>query len=282
MRSRRELAGSHLQLMAQLRGAGVADDGLALVRDAYELDMQLFSAQYRRSGVPFLGHLVRTASIVADQGASPQVIAASLLHAAYSHGDFGFAERKLSERKRRIVRDCVTAPVESLVARYAVFPWHVRAADRRAPAPDEVAGMDTTDRTVLLMRLCNELEEHLDLADLHSPGFRAQGHRSPTSLERLQRACSQCRELAEALGRTELAGEFSAVWDEIAAAQVSDACVVAPRLRLDVRLHAPRGEAAAYWLPPASLRRRPVVWLRESLRDVPWLRAIYRLLRRSA
>lgn len=141
--------------------------------------------------------------------------------------------------------------------------------------------MDSTDRTVLLMRLCNELEEHLDLADLHSPRFRAQRHASPSSLERLQGECSHCRELAEALGRTELAGAFAALWDEVATAEVSDACVIAPRLRVDARYHAPKGEAAAYRLPPASQRRRAAVWLRESLRDVPWLRAIYRLLRPS-
>jgi hypothetical protein len=181
---------------------------------------------------------VRTASIVADQGAPPDVAAASLLHSAYSHGDFGTGGRALSEA------------VETLVAHYAALSWHPQAQDRCVPAPEEVAGMDATQRTVLLMRLCNELEEPLDLADLHSSDFREQLTASPQALERLQRVCSRCGELAHALERPALAGSFAALWEEIAAARVPEACVVEPRLRVSALLHRPRGVAASYRLPP--------------------------------
>jgi hypothetical protein len=281
MHSGTEFAGSHLQLMAQLRAAGVGEEGLGLVRDAYELAMQLFSGQYRCSGVPFLTHLVRTASIVVEQGEPPEVVAASLLHAAYAAGDFGFAERALSERKRELLRDALPAPVEALVARYAALPWSLEVLEGWTASADGVAGMDATERSVLLIRLCNELEDHLDLADLHSPRFREQIHASPSSLEHLGRMCECCRRLAHALGRPGLAEAFAGVWQEIATAEVAEACVVEPRLWVSARLQRPRGEDAAYRIAPASQRRRPVVWLRESLRDNPALRGLYRIVRRS-
>ncbi len=55
---------TNIQLFNQLRHAGYSQMELKLVRDAYELAMDLFTGRFQPSGKSFMAHVVGTASIL--------------------------------------------------------------------------------------------------------------------------------------------------------------------------------------------------------------------------
>lgn len=158
-------AQTNVQLLNQLRQLEYSESEITLAHQGYSLAMQIFAGQYRPSGKPFVCHLVGTASILADQKSPMDVVAAGLLHAAYTFGEFGSGYQSQSPAKRKQVRKFIGDGAEELVAEYAKFPWNRQA----------VLGLLNQDfnrftnlrRQVLLLRLANELEEHLDLGALY-------------------------------------------------------------------------------------------------------------------
>ena len=116
-------AQTNIQFFNQLRSLEYSAADLVLVRDSYELAMELFAGRFRPSGKPFLCHLVGTASILASLKVSPVLVAAGLLHAAYMQGNFGAARGGMSRAKRRRVRSVVSDEVEKLVASYGKLLW---------------------------------------------------------------------------------------------------------------------------------------------------------------
>jgi hypothetical protein len=153
-------AQTNLALYKQLHASGYAPQELTWVRDCYEFATSLFAGHLRASGKPFLSHLVGTASTVAAMGAPPVAVGASLLHAAYSQGDFGIARRR---HRRERVRAAIGEPAEALVWRYQERPWTPPEIRRLR---SEHARLSETDRWVVLMRMANELDDNLDLAML--------------------------------------------------------------------------------------------------------------------
>ncbi|NJP21002.1 MAG: hypothetical protein HC763_20665 [Hydrococcus sp. CRU_1_1] len=82
-------AQTNIQLFNQLRDRGYSNAELQEIFNAYQLTIELFTGQFRASGKTFIAHLVGTASILTHLRVSSKLIAAGLLHAAYSQGDFG-------------------------------------------------------------------------------------------------------------------------------------------------------------------------------------------------
>jgi len=157
-------AQTNLQLYAQLRRASADESDLALVRRAYDLAMRLCPASFRGSGKPLLAHLVGTASILASIGQPARVVTAGLLHAIYVFGDFGDASRGSGDARRARVREAVGTDVEALIFRYTHFDWNAKTI----PAiRDRVASLPAFEREVLVIRLANELEDHLDCGVLY-------------------------------------------------------------------------------------------------------------------
>jgi (p)ppGpp synthase/HD superfamily hydrolase len=159
-----EYAQTNLQLYRQLAAKGYPDDTISVVADAYEFGLRLFPGTYRGSGKPFLAHLVGTASVLASLCARTPVVTTGLLHAVYTHGEFGNGWRGMSRAKRAEVRCAVGEEVEDLIARYTQLRWD------RLTIPEIRARLDTmtsVERDVLLVRLANELEDHLDLGILY-------------------------------------------------------------------------------------------------------------------
>lgn len=152
-------ARTNLQLWNQLAAEGRAEADLAAIRAAYELGMRLFAGQFRPSGKTFLAHLVGTASVLAAAGAGPAVVASGLLHSAYTHGEFGDGRRGLAAAKREQVRRAVGEEVEALVARYTTLAWSEEALQA---VRGRLAELAEADRQVLLVRLADTLEDHLD------------------------------------------------------------------------------------------------------------------------
>jgi len=159
-----------LRLYRELLDAGRAPADLARVRGAYDLATRLFAGRLRATGKTFLAHLVGTASIVAHVGGDTDLVIAALLHAAYAVGDFGDGARGVTDARRARLRAAVGARAEALVAAYEALAWTpadvARLADG-APA----------DADVLLLRLANELEDHLDRAMLLSSAGRRARYR---------------------------------------------------------------------------------------------------------
>jgi uncharacterized protein DUF6817 len=207
---REAYAQTNLQLYSQLRQAGAGDNDLALVRAGYDLAMHLSPASFRGSGKPLLAHLVGTASILASVGQSARVVTAGLLHAAYVFGDFGDGQTGLIEPRRERLRRAVGTEVEELVARYTRFDWnkHTIPAIR-----DRVKSLSPLEREVLVIRLANELEDHLDFGVLYCGN-------GETRREYIRSPLNQSVDMARALGLTELAAELDAAFNATLAADL--------------------------------------------------------------
>lgn len=151
-------AQTNLALYRRLHDLGYAPADLLEIRRAYELATELFAGRFRACGRPFVTHLVGTASILAAIGMSRAVVAAGLLHAAYEQGDFGFTRWR---HRRDRVRALVGAEVEDLVHGYDALEWNAETIARTSAA---LGSLDDKSRTIVLMRLANELDDHADFA----------------------------------------------------------------------------------------------------------------------
>jgi (p)ppGpp synthase/HD superfamily hydrolase len=155
---------TNLQLLNQLRRAGYADADVARVKSAYDFVAAYFSGWFRASGKPFLAHLVGTAGILCAAGARPAVIVAGLSHAIYGPGELPARAGGATRAMRKRVREALGAEGEDLIARYAALEWSVSAlVNLRVRLPT----MSAAERDVVLIRLANELDDHLDLAPLY-------------------------------------------------------------------------------------------------------------------
>lgn len=214
------------QLARQAAQQGWGDADLARLRLAYELAERMADGLYRAQGMPFLCHLVRTASIVLSAAQPADTVVAALLHSAYMlHCFEGSCRSKLAGTVRRALRRALPAQVEALIAAYNRLPWHdpqALAAYAADPEP-----LDAQTRQVLLMRLANELEDYLDVGMAYRGGYPFR--------ERLAQRSALLIALAERLGQGPLAAQLRAAFDEHAAAIVPEA--------------AQRGRRHAYELP---------------------------------
>ncbi|HXH05508.1 MAG TPA: HD domain-containing protein [Vicinamibacterales bacterium] len=251
-------AQTNLQLYNQMRRAGYAERDLDLVRRAYELGTVLFAGAYRGSGKPLLAHLVGTASILVSVRARPETVAAAVLHAAYMLGEFGDGRRGATPAKRARVREAVGRDVEALIDRYDALAWNATAIPGIAA---RAATLEGADREALLIRLANELEDHLDLGVLYCGNADERRAAIRTSL-------SRCIDIARVMGYPELSAEYERVFAEIAADDI-------PAV-----LRHPHDYS--YQAAPLSHRPRLHVRLRQALDRHPGLGRALRPLRRLA
>jgi (p)ppGpp synthase/HD superfamily hydrolase len=247
-------AQTNLQLYAQLRRAGATDSDLALVRKGYDFAMHLCPASFRGSGKPLLAHLVGTASILSAIGQPARVVTAGLLHAVYVFGDFGDARRGATPERRARVREAVGQEVEELISRYTHFDWNSKTIP---VIRERVGSLSPSEREVLIIRLANELEDHLDCGVLYcGNGEQRRAYiRSPLN---------QSVTMAHALGQPELAEALENAFRETLQAE------------LPATLRNPHDYT--FVQPPLSHRLRLKVALRRYLDARPTLaRAIHPL-----
>jgi len=204
---------TNLQLFGLMQRAGYPEPDLALVRRAYDLAVRLFTAKYRGSGKPLLAHLVGTAGVLASLRAPAPLVAAGVLHAAYIFGDFGDARGGATAAKRDTLRKEAGADVEDIIARYDALRWDASSIEEIHASVRDLA---PADRGVLLLRLANELEDHLDLGVLYcgNAGDRRTAIRS---------WLHGCVDLARQLDQPALAAAFERVFDEILSGEVTAA-----------------------------------------------------------
>jgi (p)ppGpp synthase/HD superfamily hydrolase len=158
-------AQTHLQLYQQLQDGLYGEEDLLLVDRAYQIAMRLFAGHYRPNNKPFLVHLVGVASILASVRQPAVVVAAGLLHSAYSLG----LGRKGNEVDRKY-RNQIAAPlgqeVEQLVYEYANRRWAV--CDFR-DGEDAVQSLTPVGRLLYLIKLADLHEEFLDAGHWYEP-----------------------------------------------------------------------------------------------------------------
>lgn len=240
-------AQTNLDLYAQLHELGCDEAQLLRIRDAYRLALKLFSDRYRANGKPFVAHLVGTASILAAAGTRPEVVAAGLLHAAYDNGDFVGSIGIATEENRRVVRACAGAEIEQLVAAYHRLKW--KRAVVEALLPQQPA-FSPEMREVLLMRLANEIEDHVGLGmRLCSETRAAQGVPRELHIE-IARALDR-PDLVQAL-QDAYAANDSAHW----AASLAEGHVASYRVASNAGMSGAQHLAAALRAVLRKLRRR--------------------------
>lgn len=167
---KRSFALTFPQLIAQAIDLGMDERGLGLLRCGHDLAERTVDGMYRPQGMPFINHLVRTASIVMAQGQPIDVIIAAMLHGVYMLDGFEDSRRRrIRPADRAFLQREVGQKAETLVWGYAHLGWH-----RRNVIEEHLAKLDSYDadtKAELVIKLANELEDHLDLAALFRIGF---------------------------------------------------------------------------------------------------------------
>lgn len=154
-----DVAQTNLALYRQLHGLRFTHDELIYLRDAYDLAAELFADRFRPSGKHSLAHLIGTACLLGRIGAPPVIVAAGLVHSAYAGGRFP-RRAGPTRANRRLVRDVIGPPAEELVQGWHAMPWGdaLIGAILREPC-----GLSEQEETLVIMRLCAELEDERDL-----------------------------------------------------------------------------------------------------------------------
>ncbi len=197
-------AQTNLQLFHQLRNSGYNETDLICIHHGYQLAHRVFTGFFRGSGKPFICHLVGTASILAFVNAPIEIVAAGLLHAVYQFGDFGDGGRGISPKKQNKVKEAVGETSETYVAQYTALEWQ---KDNIINIHQNLAQLDEIQKKVLLMRLANELEDHLDGGVIYCSNLQKR-------LDYLNSCGHLMIEMAKELGYPQLARELERVFQE--------------------------------------------------------------------
>lgn len=230
-------AQTNLQLFDQLRREGYSSLELKCIFNAYHLATKLFTGWFRSSGKTFLAHVVGTASILSSRHVPANLVAAGLLHAAYSSSsNLGVNKKKeISAEQRQQLLQVVGSEVEEYVARYTKIKWN---ADTIPIIRESLDSFDPIDRDVLSIRLANELEEHLDLGLLYCTNTKQNNYSNHNT--------QLVVEIAEKLGFSSLGNELATAQREIALAEIP--------IELSNREPDRNGKKGSYLLKPSYLK----------------------------
>ncbi len=153
------IAQTNIQLYNQMSAAGYPDEEIARIRRAYGLAMKIFSGQFRANEKPQLAHLTGVASILAALDSGGPVVAAGMLHTAYSHGDWGSGTRGRTDIKVREIIQVAGPDAEAVVACYQGQRY---TAERIRGLRARVKDLSEVERNALLVELADVLEEFDD------------------------------------------------------------------------------------------------------------------------
>jgi len=204
---------TNLQLLNRLRGAGYPDSDVTRIKKAYDFVSRYFAGWFRASGKPFVAHLVGTAGILAAVRARTPVVAAGLSHSVYALGDLPAGSPGMSGTAREEVRGALGVEAEDLLARYEALEWNARTLPTlRGRLP----GLALADREVVLIRLANELDDHLDLGVMYCANAEERRHAIRSGLR-------HAVEIARDLGFPSLAASLDRAFEATLSAQLPSA-----------------------------------------------------------
>jgi (p)ppGpp synthase/HD superfamily hydrolase len=224
----RSYAIDYPQLMSQAIRESYRDEDLRRLKSAHEHAVRLFDGFYRAQEVPFINHLVRTASIVMAEKAPVETVSAALLHASYFFGQF--RDRKIgrpSGRHRQEVTKAVGEKVEEVIHLYSSTKSETPEAlkSHREALPNCSQSM----KDVLLIMLANELEDHLDLG----MAFRGNG----TCENVPERNGKLMVEIARSMRRETLASELEEAFSATRNSRLPEVVKTRHRLAFELPTH---------------------------------------------
>jgi GT2 family glycosyltransferase len=143
-------------------------DEWSTVEQAYQLAMALLNGAYRPCGRPFINHLAGTASVLMHYDFKAFLVAAGLLHAAYSHcAPLPDGPRATVDEVSRLLGGRGGA-VERRVRAYTL---RAERWQRLPASPDGAANLTVGDSELLAITAANDIDLHL------SGEFRFSGRR---------------------------------------------------------------------------------------------------------
>jgi len=193
-----------IQLYDQLRDFGYSSSDLLIAKKAYSLAQRLYAFRFQGDGKPFISHGIGTASVLCNQKAPIELIAAGLIHNVYVNGDFGFLNKSgVTKAKRRVVKNAVGAEIEQYV--------HGLRAVRSKFRPlrlvcDESVELTKLEKNVILMQLADQMDLYVNRASSY--------YHDPEPIRtRIQKGGKTLIKIAETCGYPELALEFTQLFE---------------------------------------------------------------------
>lgn len=232
------VAQTNLQLYQQLSEQGFSQEDLEYMHQAYHLAVQLYPFLYRCNGKEHLAHAVGTASILCSLQQRVPVIAAGLLHAAYSQGEFPSLRKGPTKSNRHFIRNILGQETEEHIARYFHLNWDKQSLKE---VQEHFGDLSIRDRDSLLIRLADNLEKCVDLGVL----FTSKGAGPKRSI---QTNGPIKVELARKLGYPALAGQLQVAHETILNAEIPSILCYG------------NGAQKDFLLVPLSYRRSFVAW----------------------
>jgi len=151
---------SDLLDLAQERGYRPRD--LAIIADAYHLAHVLTAGGYRPCGRPFVNHLVGTASVLVRYDFSVEMVAAGLMHAAYTHSHPHPDGAKAAVSALALMLGGEGSPIERVVREYTrrESAWTaLPTADM--DDTDSVSQLPVLEAQILAIAAANEIDMYL-------------------------------------------------------------------------------------------------------------------------
>ncbi len=151
-----ELRQTRSGLLDLATARGYARDELVFIASAYHVAHVLVDGGYRPCGRPFINHLAGTASVLVRYGFRADIVAAGLLHSAYTH----------SPPHRAGKAAAVAAVCATLGGKGSALERRVRAYTLRESGRDEVAAapapstLSIGDAEILAIVAANEIDMH--------------------------------------------------------------------------------------------------------------------------
>jgi (p)ppGpp synthase/HD superfamily hydrolase len=207
-----QFAQNYPQLMNQAAASALSQADLLRLRQAFDFSQLVANGFYRAQGIPLLNHLVRTASIVLSQTSSIDAVITALLHASFVIDQFeGSTKSHNQEVKQKDIEKVFGSKASHLLLAYGKMGWYGKKEvrhyiDTHLTLTDEV-------RVLLLIRLANELEDHMDFAMAYT---------QPSRIARRSLAYgTDCVDLARVLGFDSIANMLETILIEQKAIEVS-------------------------------------------------------------
>ena len=201
-------AQTNLQLYRQLWSLGHTKDDILAVQQAYEFGMEIFAGQFRPTNKPFLCHLIGTASILVSLREPMTVVIAGLLHAIYTHGEFGDGTRGMSPNKTKKVREKIGETSETLIAHYTGQSWD--SPNLLALQKEIHNKKSPIAYSILTIRLADVLEDSLDFGMEASRKQKFFGENGSSQDHIIKIA----KGVASHLGRQDIANAFDRIYAE--------------------------------------------------------------------
>ncbi len=136
---------------------GYTRDELAYIASAYHVAHVLVDGGYRPCGRPFINHLAGTASVLVRYGFRADIVAAGLLHSAYTHCPLHAAGKKAA-----VDAVCGTLGGQDSALERRVRAYTLRASENgNQVATPEPTTLSIDDAEILAIEAANELDMYL-------------------------------------------------------------------------------------------------------------------------